>query len=66
MVRGGQIVLLDLGMTGRLNAKTRSVLKDMIFAVAEQDSPSLPTVCCVSPVPRPIRRIIRRYWPTWT
>ena len=41
MVRGGQIVLLDLGMTGRLNAKTRSVLKDMIFAVAEQDSPAL-------------------------
>ena len=41
MVRGGQIVLLDLGMTGRLNAKTRSVLKDMIFAVAEQDSPKL-------------------------
>ena len=41
MVRGGQIVLLDLGMTGRLNAKTRSVLKDMSFAVAEQDSPKL-------------------------
>ena len=41
MVRGGQIVLLDLGMTGRLNAKTRSVLKDMIFAVAKQDSPAL-------------------------
>ena len=41
MVRGGQIVLLDLGMTGRLNAKTRSVLKDMIFAVARQDSPAL-------------------------
>ena len=41
MVRGGRIVLLDLGMTGRLNAKTRSVLKDMIFAVAKQDSPAL-------------------------
>ena len=41
MVSGGRIVLLDLGMTGRLNAKTRSVLKDMIFAVAEQDSPAL-------------------------
>ena len=41
MVHGGQIVLLDLGMTGRLNAKTRSVLKDMIFAVAKQDSPAL-------------------------
>lgn len=41
MVSGGQIILLDLGMTGRLNAKTRSVLKDMIFAVAKQDSPAL-------------------------
>ncbi len=41
MVSGGRIILLDLGMTGRLNAKTRSVLKDMIFAVAKQDSPAL-------------------------
>jgi ubiquinone biosynthesis protein len=28
-------------MTGRLNQKTRSVLRDMIFAVAKQDSPAL-------------------------
>ncbi|MBW3092079.1 AarF/ABC1/UbiB kinase family protein [Bifidobacterium sp. 82T10] len=41
MVSGGQIVLLDLGMTGRLNSTTRSVMKQMIFAVAKQDSPSL-------------------------
>ena len=41
MVRGGQIMLIDLGMTGRLNAKTRSVLQEMIFAVARQDSPAL-------------------------
>lgn len=41
IVRGGQIVLIDLGMTGRLNAKTRAVLKEMIFAVAKQDSPAL-------------------------
>ncbi|TPF95574.1 ABC transporter [Bifidobacterium sp. UTBIF-78] len=41
IIRGGQIVLIDLGMTGRLDAKTRSVMKDMIFAVAKQDSPAL-------------------------
>ena len=41
IIDGGQIVLIDLGMTGRLNAKTRSVLKQMIFAVAKQDSPAL-------------------------
>ena len=41
MVAGGQIVLLDLGMTGRLNMKTRQVMKQMIFAVAKQDSPAL-------------------------
>ena len=41
IIRGGQIMLIDLGMTGRLNAKTRSVLQEMIFAVAKQDSPAL-------------------------
>ncbi|RSX54593.1 ABC1 kinase family protein [Bifidobacterium samirii] len=41
IIAGGQIVLIDLGMTGRLNAKTRAVLRQMIFAVAERDSPSL-------------------------
>ncbi|NMM93368.1 ABC1 kinase family protein [Bifidobacterium oedipodis] len=41
IVRDGQIVLIDLGMTGRLDGRTRSVLKDMIFAVAKQDSPAL-------------------------
>nr|WP_241217164.1 AarF/UbiB family protein [Bifidobacterium goeldii] len=41
IVSGGQIVLIDLGMTGRLNSQTRGVLKDMIFAVAKQDSPAL-------------------------
>lgn len=41
IIAGGQIVLIDLGMTGRLIAKTRSVLKQMIFAVAKQDSPAL-------------------------
>ncbi|PLS28709.1 ABC1 kinase family protein [Bifidobacterium parmae] len=41
IIRGGQIVLIDLGMTGRLDAKTRTVMKEMIFAVAKQDSPQL-------------------------
>lgn len=41
IVRDGTIVLIDLGMTGRLNGKTRAVLRDMIFAVASQDSPAL-------------------------
>ncbi|EFA22281.1 ABC1 kinase family protein [Bifidobacterium gallicum] len=41
MIHGGQIVLLDLGMTGRLDAPTRAALKQMLFAVAKQDSPGL-------------------------
>ncbi|WP_335341211.1 ABC1 kinase family protein [Bifidobacterium panos] len=41
IVRDGQIVLIDLGMTGRLDQRTRHVLKEMIFAVASQDSPAL-------------------------
>lgn len=40
-IRGGQIVLLDLGMTGRLNVQTRTALKQMIFAVAKRDSAQL-------------------------
>ena len=34
-------MLIDLGMTGRLNSQTRSVLREMIFAVAKQDSAAL-------------------------
>jgi ubiquinone biosynthesis protein len=41
IVREGRIVLIDLGMTGRLDQRTRSVLREMIFAVAKQDSPAL-------------------------
>ncbi|OZG61956.1 ABC transporter [Bifidobacterium lemurum] len=41
IIRDGRIVLIDLGMTGRLDQRTRSVLKEMIFAVAKQDSPAL-------------------------
>ncbi|WP_300765920.1 AarF/UbiB family protein [uncultured Bifidobacterium sp.] len=41
IVSEGHIVLIDLGMTGRLNGRIRSVLRDMIFAVAQKDSPRL-------------------------
>ncbi|OZG49270.1 ABC1 family protein kinase [Bombiscardovia coagulans] len=41
IVRDGKIILIDLGMVGRLDTKTRSVLKDMIFAVGREDSPGL-------------------------
>ncbi|RBP97294.1 ABC transporter [Bifidobacterium aemilianum] len=41
IISGGTIVLIDLGMTGRLNQKTRSVMRQMIFAVGKQDSPAL-------------------------
>ncbi|WP_022860354.1 ABC1 kinase family protein [Bifidobacterium magnum] len=41
MIRGGQIMLLDLGMTGRLDASTRRALTQMLSAVAAQDSPKL-------------------------
>ncbi|RBP99498.1 ABC1 kinase family protein [Bifidobacterium xylocopae] len=41
IIRDGRIVLIDLGMVGRLDAKTRAVLQDMIFAVGKEDSPAL-------------------------
>ncbi|MBW3088312.1 AarF/ABC1/UbiB kinase family protein [Bifidobacterium sp. 82T24] len=41
IIRDGQIVMIDLGMTGRLSARTRSILQDIIFAVGKQDSPAL-------------------------
>ncbi len=41
IIDGGKIVLIDLGMTGRLDSQTRSVLKEIVFAVAKQDSPAL-------------------------
>ncbi len=41
VVRGGQIVFLDLGITGRLTPALRRIMKDMIFSVAERDTPKL-------------------------
>ena len=41
IIRDGSIVLIDLGMVGRLDEVTKSALKDMIFAVGREDSPAL-------------------------
>lgn len=41
IISGGQIVLIDLGMTGRLNRKSRGFIRQMVFAVGKQDSPAL-------------------------
>ena len=41
IISGGRIVLIDLGMIGRINSRTRSLLKTMIFAVATHDTPAL-------------------------
>lgn len=41
IIRDGRIVLIDLGMVGRLDKVTRAALKDMIFAVGREDSPAL-------------------------
>ena len=40
-VYGGQIVFLDLGITGRLSPSLRRIMRDMIFSVAERDTPKL-------------------------
>ena len=41
VVADGQIVYLDLGMMGRLSAHDRKALSDMVFAVADLDTPRL-------------------------
>ena len=41
VIAGGQIVFLDLGITGRLSASLRRIMRDMIFSVAERDTPRL-------------------------
>ncbi|WP_307739911.1 AarF/UbiB family protein, partial [uncultured Parolsenella sp.] len=41
VVSGGQIVFLDLGITGRLSPSLRRIMRDMIFSVAERDTPKL-------------------------
>jgi ubiquinone biosynthesis protein len=41
LIDEGRIVFIDLGMTGRLDSSNRSALRDMLYAVARHDSPSL-------------------------
>ena len=41
IVSGGKIVYIDLGMMGRLSAHYRSIMREMMFAVAERDTPRL-------------------------
>ena len=41
VVAGGKIVFLDLGITGRLSQSLRRIMRDMIFSVAERDTPKL-------------------------
>lgn len=41
IIRGGQIVLIDLGMVGRISSEMRSILRQMIFAVPRKDSVTL-------------------------
>lgn len=41
IVRDGVIYFIDLGMVGRMSRHDRGVVRDMIFAVAENDVPKL-------------------------
>lgn len=41
VISEGQIVFLDLGITGRLSANMRHIMRDMIFSVAEHDTSKL-------------------------
>jgi len=41
IISGGKIVLIDLGLMGRLSPRVRNLMKDMIFAVAARDSHKL-------------------------
>lgn len=41
MVADRRIVFIDLGMMGRLSARNRELIRQMVFAVAEHDSPRL-------------------------
>lgn len=41
VIHGGKIVYLDLGMMGRISSHDRHALSDMVFAVADMDTPRL-------------------------
>ncbi|MDO4538981.1 MAG: AarF/UbiB family protein, partial [Coriobacteriales bacterium] len=40
-IKDGKIVYIDLGIMGRISAHDRKALSDIVFAVAEQDTPRL-------------------------
>lgn len=41
VIAGSKIVYLDLGMMGRLSARDRQAFSEMVFAVADRDTPRL-------------------------
>ena len=41
IMRDGIVFFIDLGMVGRISSHVRSILKDIIFSVAEGDTPKL-------------------------
>lgn len=41
VISGGKIVYLDLGLMGRLSAHDRNALSDIVFAIADLDTPRL-------------------------
>ena len=41
ILKGGTVYFIDLGMVGRMSSHDRSIVKDIIFSVAEGDVPKL-------------------------
>ena len=41
IVQNGVVYFIDLGMVGRMSGRDRTIVRDMIFAVAEGDTPAL-------------------------
>ena len=41
IISGGKIVFIDLGMMGRLSSRYRHIMRDMVVAVAQRDTPKL-------------------------
>ena len=41
IIQNGVVYFIDLGMVGRMSGRDRTIVRDMIFAVAEGDTPAL-------------------------
>ena len=41
ILKGGIVYFIDLGMVGRMDAQDRAIMRDIIFAVADYDTPKL-------------------------